>query len=54
MVRPVVRVDNYLLFPSGKCRKLTFKERFYLQRGKKLIANLSDLTTRKIKHNLTQ
>ena len=45
-IRPVVRVDNWLLFPDGRGRKLTLKERFQLRRGKKLIANLSTLKTK--------
>lgn len=44
----VVRVDNWLLFPDGRGRKLTIRERFYLRRGKKLVANLSTMKTRKI------
>lgn len=39
--KPVVRVGNYLLFPNGRSRKLTLRERFKLRRGKELKVLLS-------------
>lgn len=36
----IVRVDNWLLFPDGQSRKLTWRERFKLWRGKPLVVHL--------------
>lgn len=30
---PVIRVDNWLLFPGGKSRKMTWRERLAARRG---------------------
>ncbi len=40
--RPIVRVDNTLIFPNGTSRKMTFRERWKWYRGKFIILRLSD------------
>ena len=39
--RPVVRVDNYIIFPDGSSRKLKLSERIKLKRGKKISVKLN-------------
>lgn len=39
--RPIVRVDNYILFPNGTSRKLTWRERWSMRKGEPFYLDLN-------------